>query len=63
MIGQISPEVFKAIGEQSIPRTRDRDLALTCLCPRRLECVQEMTRGLLAIRPIDVLTDYAPILA
>lgn len=62
MIGQISPEVFKAIGEQSIPRTRDRDLALTCPFPRRLECVQRKTRGLLAIRPNDVLTGCVPFL-
>jgi hypothetical protein len=62
MIGQISPEVFKAIGEQSIPRTRDRDLALTCLFPRRLECVQVMDSSL-TIRPICVLIGYVPFLA
>lgn len=62
MIGQISPEVFKAIGEQSILRTRDRDLALTCPFPRRLECVQVMDSRL-TIRPIGMLTGYVPILA
>lgn len=59
MIGQISPEVFKAIGERSIPRSFDEAFALTCPSTIRLECVQLMDSSF-TIRPISVLTGYVP---